>query len=95
MIEAIPYLPSEQPKDWKITIFQRFSHRSESSEPQVRFPSPGFWHWEGEPPEHLALKSSRLYVLEFHGIEGNRDSTLGEYTQDSMCTGLQGKAGTS
>ena len=35
-----------------------FSHRSESSEPHVRLPSPGvLLIWEDEPPEHLALKA--------------------------------------
>ena len=37
-----------------------FTHRSESSEPHVRFPSLGVWHQEEEPPEHLALKTSGL-----------------------------------
>ena len=39
-------------------IVQRFSHRSESSEPHVRLPSPGVSHQEDEPPDHLALKAS-------------------------------------
>ena len=33
----------------KITISQRLPHRSESSEPHVRFPSPGVWQLEEEP----------------------------------------------
>ena len=42
------------PTSWRI-ILQRFSHRSKSSETHVRLSSPGFWHWEDELPEHLAL----------------------------------------
>ena len=54
----IPYPPGGQPTNWKITISQRVSNRRESSEPHVRLPSVGVWHWQEEPPEHLALKAS-------------------------------------
>ena len=37
----IPYPPGGQLTNWKIIILQRFSHRSESSEPHVRLPSLG------------------------------------------------------
>lgn len=39
---------------WRI-ILQRFTHRGKPSETHVRLSSPGFWHWEDELPEHLAL----------------------------------------
>ena len=55
----IPYPPGGLPTNWKIIITQRFSHRSESSEPQARLLSLGVWHQEEEPLEHLALKASR------------------------------------
>ena len=37
----IPYLPGEPLTDWKIIISQKFSHRSRSSETQIRLPSIG------------------------------------------------------
>ena len=53
------------------------------------------WHWEEEPPEHLALKASGACAF---GTEGQRglgetDSILGGHTQGFMCIGSQGKAG--
>ena len=45
-----------------------------------------------EPLEHLALKTSRVYVQEIHGTGENRDSILERHTQVLMCTGSQGKA---
>ena len=44
----------------EIIIPQKFSLRSESSEPHVRLPSLGVWQWEEETPENLALKVSRV-----------------------------------
>ena len=49
-----------------------FSHRSESSEPHIRLPSLRIWHWDEQPPEHLALKASGCLVQEFHRTGGNR-----------------------
>ena len=40
------------------------------------------------------LMVSRVCVQELHRTGGNRDSTPGEHTQDSMSTGSQGKVGT-
>ena len=45
--------------DWKLTASQRLTYRSESSETRIKFPCVGIWHWEKEPPGHLALKASR------------------------------------
>ena len=75
--DHIPYL---LPTYWKIIISQRFSHRSESFEPQVRLPSLGTWHWEEEPPEHLALKAS--------GLECRHFTELGE-TETPLLEGAQ------
>ena len=35
--------------NWKIIILQKFSHRTESSEPHIRLLSLGIWHQEKEP----------------------------------------------
>ena len=63
-----------QPTELKITISQRLSQRRESSEPHLRFPILGVWHWEEEPPEHLALKASGACAQELHRTGENRDS---------------------
>ena len=63
----------------EIIISQRFSQRSESSEPHVRLPSLGVWQREKEPPEHLALKASGVWSQEFHRT-GETNSTLGRHT---------------
>ena len=70
-------MPGGQPANWKIIIPQKFSHRSESSEPHVRLPSLGVWQQEEELPETLALKASRVWLQEFHRTGGNRNSTRG------------------
>ena len=54
----IPYPTGGLPKNWKIIIPQKFSHRSESPEPHIRLPSLGVQQREEEPPENLALKAS-------------------------------------
>ena len=48
------------PTDWKVTVSQRLTYRSESSGPHIKFLCLGIWHWEKEPPEHLALKAIGL-----------------------------------
>ena len=87
----IPYPPGGWPKNWKIIISQRFSHRSESSELHVRLPSLGVWNQEEESPDHLALKASKAWFQDFHRSGINRNSTLGGCTQGLMCTRNQGK----
>ena len=52
----------------------------------------GIWHWEKEPPEHLALKASGACVQELHGTRGNRDLILKRCTKTFTCTGSQGRA---
>ena len=61
--------------NWRVIVLQRFSHRSESSEPHVRLPSQGVQDLE-DPQDHLALKASRAQLQEPHRIRGNRDITL-------------------
>ena len=39
----IPYLPHGWPTNWKIISLQKYSHRSQSPEPHVKFSSLGFW----------------------------------------------------
>ena len=87
----IPHPLGGWPTNWRIIILQ-FSHMSESSEPHVRLPSLGVWHWEEENPEHLALKASGSWSQELHRTGGNRDSTLGGCTQSLMHTMTQDKS---
>ena len=66
-----------RPTDW------RFSHQSESSEPQARHPSPGvLLIWEDEPPEHWLLKASGAYFQESQRTLRNRPSTLKGHSQN-------------
>ena len=58
----IPYPPDRWPTNWGIIIFQEFSHRSKLSEPHIRFPSLGVWHWEEDPSELLALKTKGSWI---------------------------------
>ena len=71
----IPHPASRGPRNWRTIILQKLPHRSESSEPHVRLPILGSWHWEDEPPKHLALKASRVCLQELHRTGGNKDST--------------------
>ena len=65
----------------KVTVSQRLTYRSESSEPHVKSLCLGIWHWDKEPPENLALKASGAYVQELHGTRGNGDPILERCTQ--------------
>ena len=82
----------KQPHTWqvglgcKVTISQKLTHRSESSEPHVKSPCLGIWHWEKEPPEHLALRASGACAQELQRTGGNRDSILKRHTQTFTCT---------
>ena len=51
-----PWASCGQHTDWKGTMSQRPTYRSESSESHIGSPYLGVWHWEKEPPEHLALR---------------------------------------
>lgn len=70
----IPHPLGEQHPKWKISIAERFSHGSETSEPHIRLPSLGVWHQEEDPPEHLAIKANRAYVQELYRAGENRIS---------------------
>ena len=88
-----PYISQVgSPTDWKVTVSQRLTYRSESSEPHIKCPHLGIWHWEKEPPEHLALKASGDCVQELHRTGGNGDPILERRTQTFTFTGSQGKA---
>ena len=78
--------------DWEVTVSQRLTCGSESSEPHVRSPHLGIRHWEREPPEHLALKASGARMQELHGAGGNGDPIPERRTQAFIGTGDQGKA---
>ena len=78
------------PTDWKITLSQRLNYKSENSEPHIKFPCLGIWHWEKEPLEYLALMASEACVQELHRTGGNGDPILKRRTQ--TFTGSQGRA---
>ena len=56
-----------RPTGWNVTVSQRLTYRSESSEPHIKLPLVGIWHWKEEPLEHLALKASGTRVQELLG----------------------------
>ena len=37
------------PTDWKVTVSQKLTYRSESSELHIKSPRLGIWHWEKAP----------------------------------------------
>ena len=80
------------PQTGKELLSQRLTYRSESSEPHIGSPRLGIWHWEKEPPEHLALKANGACAQEFHGTGENGDPIFERRTQAFMCTGSQSKA---
>ena len=56
---------SGQPTNWKSIIPKKFSHRSESSEPQIRLPSLEVWQWEEESPRNsTGLRERKAPLLE-------------------------------
>ena len=78
--------------DWKLTGSQRLTYRSESSDSHIKPSRVEIWHWEKEPPEHLALKTSGACAQELHRDWGNGGPILKRRTQTFTCTGSQGKA---
>ena len=85
----IPYPLGRQLTNWKIIILQGFSHRSKSSEPQVRLLNLGIWHQKQKFPKHLALRPVGLECRSATGL-GETDSTLREHIQGFTCIGTQG-----
>ena len=65
-----------QPTNRKIIISQKFSHRSESSEPHTRLPNVEGWFCK-KPPEHLALKARKVCSQEVHR-RGKTETPLSE-----------------
>ena len=59
-IYATPYLPVGRSTDRKVTGSQKLTYKSESSEPHIKLPCLGIWHWEKEPLAHLAMKARGL-----------------------------------
>ena len=90
--DRILYLPGGQPTNFKIIILQRFSHRSESSEPHIRLLSLLVWYQEEEPPEHLSLKASGAWWQELHKTWVNWRNILRGHTQGSYKLGPRGKS---
>ena len=82
------------PQTGKLTVSQRLTYGSESSEPHIRPPHLGIWYWEKEPKQHLALKASGACVQEHLGTQRKRDPILERHTQAFMGTGSQGKVET-
>ena len=80
----IPYKLGRWPTNWKIIISQRFSHRTEHSEPHIRLPSLRVWRQEEEPQEHSALKANRSWLQELHRTRENRNATLGGHTESHV-----------
>ena len=77
------------PTDWKVTGSQRLTYRSESSEPHIKIPCVGIWHWEKEPLEHLALKDSGACAQELHGTGEKETPFLKDTHREflSWCSG--------
>ena len=67
-IYATPYLPVGRSTDRKVTGSQRLTYKSKSSEPHIKLPCLGIWHWEKEPLEHLALKARGLVYRSSTGL---------------------------
>ena len=72
MIKSHTRQVGDSPNQKIIITTQKFSRRSESSEPHIRIPSLGVWHQEEEPLEHLALKASRACSQEIYRTGGNK-----------------------
>ena len=68
----------------------------ENSEPHVRFPHLGVWHWEEEPPEHLVLKASGAGLVHRSSMGlGEMGTPLLKGPHRLLCVlGSQGKAET-
>ena len=65
-------------------------HCSEGSEPHIRLPNLGIQQREEEFLENQTLKASGIQLQDFDRTEGNRDSTPGGHTQNSVLIRTQG-----
>ena len=70
-------------------------HRSPLTGVKILSPTSGFLtggrQWEEEFLQNQTLKVSGIWLQDFDGTGGNRDSTLGGHTQSSVCSGTQEK----
>ena len=84
----IPYLLGGRPPNWRIIIPKKFSHFCEGSEPHTRLPSLGIQKRAWEFPGNLTLKTSGIWLQDFHSTGRN---TLRGHKQNLVCTRTQGK----
>ena len=85
----IPYSPGGWPTNWRIIIWQRFSHRSESSEPHIRLPSPASGRWA---PTAFGSEGQQVLISVCHRTGGNRDFILKGCKQNLIYTGTKDKS---
>ena len=86
----IPRPPGGCPTDWREIMLQTFSHRSESSEPHIRIPSPGLQHGEDKPPQNIWLW--RPLGLNCRSLTGLGERLHSKGITTSTCTRSQRKS---
>ena len=91
MIYVTPYPLGRWTTDWKVTIQQRLTHGSESSETHVRFLPLGIWHREEEPLEHLALRASWVVLRNLMGLRKTETLLLTDTHRLSCAQGPRAK----
>ena len=79
------------PQNWRMIIPTKFSHCCEGSKPHIRLPSLRIRQKDREFPENLTLKVSGIWLQDFHGTGGNRDTSLGRHKQNLAHTKTQKK----
>ena len=84
MIQATLYQTGGKTTDWKVTASQRFTYRSENSEPHVSSWCLGIWDWGKDPLEQLALKAMGLVCRISTGV-GGKDTTFLKSTHRISC----------
>ena len=57
---------SRQPTNWRTTISKKLLHCCKNSRPHDRFPSLETWQRDWEPPRNLTLKTSGIWLQNFH-----------------------------
>ena len=92
MVWAQPILPGGWFSNRRIITLQRFSPTSKGSESLIRLLSMEVLCQEDKPPEHLYLKASRAHFQKSQKAEGNRASTLKEWTQNLTHSRIQGRS---
>ena len=79
----ILYLPGGWLTNWKIIILQKFSHRSDSCEPQVSLSSLGVWHGEENPQGFWLWRPAGLECRDSTGL--GKTTPLLEGTHKFSC----------